>query len=110
MLPAVVLPAEWYFADTAAKTSPWSALARMVVLVFTHGPLLDGPRRVKGYSRGAARGGHGKVNRGHRWGRRKLNGVTNGAPEKGRRGHTFTHTERALVATFNLSDRTNQNI
>ncbi len=31
-------------------------------------------------------------------------------PEKGRRGHTFTHTERALVATFNLSDRTTQKI
>jgi hypothetical protein len=43
-------------------------------------------------------------------GRRKLTGVTDGAPAKGRRGHTFNHTERALVATFNLSDRTNQNI
>ena len=31
-------------------------------------------------------------------------------PEKGRQAHTFTHTERASVATFNLSDRTNQNI
>jgi hypothetical protein len=30
-LSAAVLSAEWYFADTAAKTSPWSALARMVV-------------------------------------------------------------------------------
>jgi len=29
-------------------------------------------------------------------------------PAKGRRGHTFTHTERASVATFNLSNRTNQ--
>jgi hypothetical protein len=49
MLLVVVLSAEWYFADTAAKTSPWSALARIVVvLVFAHGPLLDGPRRVKG--------------------------------------------------------------
>ena len=38
--------------------------------------------------------------------RRKLNEVTDGAPEKGRRGHTFTHK----VATFDLSDRTNQNI
>jgi hypothetical protein len=33
-------------------------------------------------------------------GRRKLNGVTDGSPEKGRRGHTFTHTERASVATI----------
>jgi len=40
----------------------------------------------------------------------KLNVVTNGAPEKGRRYHTFSHTERALVATFNLSNHTNQNI
>jgi hypothetical protein len=49
VLPAVVLSAEWYFADTAAKTSPWSALARIVVvLVFAHRPLLDGPRCVKG--------------------------------------------------------------
>jgi hypothetical protein len=50
----------------------------------------------------------------------KLNGVTDGVgeswtglpmepPGKGRRGYTFTYTERALVATFNLSDRTNQN-
>src|SRR6266702_4555512 len=31
-------------------------------------------------------------------------------PEKGRQGLHFTHTERASVATFNLSDRTNQNI
>jgi len=66
-----------------------------------HGSVING---------GAARRGHGKVKRGHRWGRRKLNGVTDGAPEKGRRGHTFSHTERALVATFNLSNRTNQNI
>ena len=42
MLPAVVLSAKWYFADTAAKTSPRSALARVVVvLVVVHGPLLD---------------------------------------------------------------------
>ena len=42
MLPAVVLSAEWYFADTAAKTSSRSALARVVVvLVVVHGPLLD---------------------------------------------------------------------
>ena len=33
-------------------------------------------------------------------GRGKLNGFTDGAPEKGRRGHTFTHTERASVATI----------
>lgn len=52
MLPAVVLSAEWYFADTAAKTSPWSALARMVVvLVFAHevdsrpNPLHSSPKR-----------------------------------------------------------------
>jgi len=51
-----------------------------------------------------------KLNRVTDRGRRKLNGVTNRAPEKGRQGHTFTHTEHALVATFNLSDRTNQNI
>jgi hypothetical protein len=36
--------------------------------------------------------------------------VANGTPEKGRRYSTFTHTERASVATFNLSDHTNQNI
>ena len=47
---AVVLSAEWYFAGTATKTSPWSALARAVVaLVFAYGSLLDGPRRAKGY-------------------------------------------------------------
>ena len=40
-------------------------------------------------------------------GRRKLSVVTDGTPEKGRRYSTFTHTERALVATFNLSDHTN---
>ena len=34
----------------------------------------------------------------------KLSVVTNGAPEKGRRYHTFTHTERALVAIFDLSN------
>jgi hypothetical protein len=56
------------------------------------------------WARGAARGGHGKVERGHRWGRRKLNGVTDGAPGKGRRGHTFSHTERASAATIRLSD------
>ena len=28
-------------------------------------------------------------------GRRKLNGVTDGVPGKGRRGHTFSYTERA---------------
>ena len=49
MLLVVILSAEWHFADIAAKTSHWSALARIVVvLVFTHGPLLDGPRRVEG--------------------------------------------------------------
>lgn len=47
-LPAVVLSAEWYFADTAAKTSPWSALACVVVvLVVVHGSLLD-LRRLHG--------------------------------------------------------------
>ena len=39
-------------------------------------------------------------------GRRKLNGVTDGAPEKGRRA---TLLPIQNVATFNLSDRTNQN-
>ena len=29
-------------------------------------------------------------------GRQKLNGVTDGAPEKGRRGYTFTYIERVL--------------
>jgi hypothetical protein len=43
-------------------------------------------------------------------GRRKLSVVTDGTPEKGQRYLTFTHTERVLVATFNLSDYTNQNI
>jgi len=43
-------------------------------------------------------------------GRRKLSVVTNRAPEKGRRYHTFSHIERALVAIFNLSDHINQNI
>ena len=33
-------------------------------------------------------------------GRRKLSVVTDGAPEKGRRYHTFSHTERASVATI----------
>jgi len=32
--------------------------------------------------RGAADQGHGKVEQGHRWGRRKLNGVTNGTTGK----------------------------
>ena len=32
----------------------------------------------------------------------KLNGVTDGTPEKGRQGHTFTHIERASVATLCL--------
>ena len=40
-------------------------------------------------------------------GRRKLSVVTNGTPEKGRRYLTFIHTERALVAIFNLSDHIN---
>jgi len=31
-------------------------------------------------------------------------------PEKGWQYLTFTHIERALVATFNLSDYINQNI
>ena len=43
-------------------------------------------------------------------GRRKLNVVADGTPEKGRRYSTFIHTERALVAIFNLSDHINQNI
>jgi len=38
-------------------------------------------------------------------GRRKLSVVADGAPAKGRRYSTFTHTERALVATIYLSDR-----
>jgi hypothetical protein len=38
-------------------------------------------------------------------GRRKLSVVTDGTPEKGRRYHTFSHTERASVATIYLSDR-----
>ena len=42
-------------------------------------------------------------------GRRKLSVVTDGVLEKGRRYLTFTHTERASVATFDLSDHTNQN-
>jgi hypothetical protein len=33
-------------------------------------------------------------------GQRKLNGVTDGAPEKGRRGHTFAHIER--ISSHNL--------
>ena len=40
----------------------------------------------------------------------QLSVVTDGTPEKGRRYHTFSHTERALVATFDLSDHINQNI
>ena len=61
---------------------------------------------------GAARQGHGKVERGHRWGsadggRRKLNKVTDGATGKRSEGHTFTYTERASVAIFTLSDRIN---
>jgi hypothetical protein len=43
-------------------------------------------------------------------GRRKLSVVADGTPEKGRRYSTFIHTERASVATFDLSDHTNQNI
>jgi len=43
-------------------------------------------------------------------GRRKLSVVTNGTPEKGQRYSTSTHTERASVAIFDLSDHTNQNI
>jgi hypothetical protein len=54
-------------------------------------------------ARGAARRGYGKVERGHRWGRRKLNGVTDGAPEKGRWGYTFSHTERAATAQTKIS-------
>ena len=38
-------------------------------------------------------------------GRRKLSVVPDGTPEKGRRYLTFTHTERASVATIYLSDR-----
>jgi hypothetical protein len=34
----------------------------------------------------------------------QLSVVTDGAPEKGRRYHTFSHTERASVATIYLSD------
>ena len=56
------------------------------------------------YHWGAAEQGHGKVERGspkakrgHRWSHRKKVG-------------TFTHTERASVSTFNLSDRIDQNI
>ena len=37
-------------------------------------------------------------------GRRKLSVVTDGTPEKGRRYSTFSHTERASVATIYLSD------
>jgi len=37
-------------------------------------------------------------------GRRKLSVVTDETPEKGRRYHTFSHTERALVATIYLND------
>ena len=33
--------------------------------------------------------------------------VTDGTPEKGRRYSTFTYTERASVAIFNLSDYIN---
>jgi len=40
-------------------------------------------------------------------GRRKLSVVTDGTPEKGRRYSTFIHTERALVAIFDLSDHIN---
>jgi hypothetical protein len=55
-------------------------------------------------ARGAARRGHGKVDGDHRWGSAKVERVTDGAPEKGRRGYTFIHTERASVATIYLSD------
>ena len=44
----------------------------------------------------AARGPE-KVERGRRWGRRKLSVVTDGAT-------TFTHTKRASVATIAFSD------
>ena len=37
-------------------------------------------------------------------GRRKLSVVADGTPEKGRRYSTFIHTERVLVAIFDLSD------
>ena len=46
-LPAVVLSAEWYFADTAAKTSPCALACVVVVLVVVHGSLLD-LRRLHG--------------------------------------------------------------
>src|SRR6266567_2433229 len=59
---AAALSTEWYFADTVAKTSPWSALARVVVvLVFAHGAPLDGPQRAKGYTRGGVEAGHDYV-------------------------------------------------
>jgi hypothetical protein len=38
-------------------------------------------------------------------GRRKLSVATDGTPEKDRRYYTFSHTERASVATIYLSDR-----
>ena len=41
-------------------------------------------------------------------GRRKLSVVTDGISEKGRRYHTFSHTERASVAIICLSDRVHQ--
>ena len=50
--------------------------------------------------RGTAERGPEKVERGRRWGRQKLSVVTDGTPEKGRRHHDFSHTERASVATI----------
>ena len=58
-------------------------------------PTLEAARLSPG-SRGAAEGGHGKVERGHRWGSAKAERGHRWCAGKRSAGSHFTHTERAL--------------